>query len=75
MPSKSKKKEIDVEIPKDLMPTYSNLVNINATKNEIFFDFINVAPGTSKVLSRVILSKEHVKNFSKVLNDFVKKIK
>ncbi|MFH1412826.1 MAG: DUF3467 domain-containing protein [bacterium] len=67
--------KININLPKELSSVYSNLVNISVSKNEIFFDFITVSPTDAKVASRVIMSVEHTKDFAKVLNNLIKKLK
>ena len=64
-----------INSPKDLSAVYSNLVNVSSNKNEVFFDFITVGPHDAKVVSRVIMSLNHTKEFAKILNNFGKKLK
>lgn len=68
-------KKIPLTILKELTASYSNVVNMTASKDEIFFDFITVSPNDAKIVSRVVMSIKHTKKFAKVLNNFVKKIK
>lgn len=72
---KENKKSVPVILSKELPAVYSNVVNITASKNEVFFDFITASPSEAKVVSKVIMSIGHTKGFAKVLSNFVKKIK
>lgn len=75
---KQKIEEVTVVLPKDLVAHYANIANVNATKDEVFFDFIvrgPAGPGDCKVVCRVVMSKNHSTRFAKVLNNFVKKLK
>jgi hypothetical protein len=49
--------------------TYSNLVLINHTENEFFFDFAFLQPGNprAKVRSRIISSPRHTKRLMRAL--------
>ena len=67
-----KKGNINLELDEKLAQgTYSNLALINHSVSEFVVDFINIMPGVpkAKVKSRIILTPQHAKRFSKALND------
>ena len=75
---KVSKETINVLLPKELVGHYSNIVNISSTKDEVFFDFIirgPAGPSDCKVVCRIVMSKGHSSQFSKVLSKSIKKIK
>ncbi len=70
--SNSKENGLNLELDENLAQgTYSNLALINHSVSEFVVDFINVMPGVpkAKVKSRIILTPQHAKRFSKALND------
>ena len=72
MKTKDKKNSINLELDENLAQgTYSNLALINHSVSEFVVDFINVMPGVpkAKVKSRIILTPQHAKRFSKALNE------
>ena len=72
MKKDQKKNSINLELDENLAQgTYSNLALINHTVSEFVVDFINVMPGVpkAKVKSRIILTPQHAKRFSKALNE------
>ena len=69
--SNSKENGLNLELDENLAQgTYSNLALINHSVSEFVVDFINVMPGVpkAKVKSRIILTPQHAKRFSKALN-------
>ena len=67
-----KKGNINLELDENLAQgTYSNLALINHSISEFVVDFINIMPGVpkAKVKSRIILTPQHAKRFSKALNE------
>ena len=77
MSDKSKKNQnINIELDDSVSQgIYSNLVVVNHSPTEFVLDFINIMPGTpkAKVRSRIILTPQHAKRFSKALIDNVKR--
>ena len=74
--SNSKENGLNLELDENLAQgTYSNLALINHSVSEFVVDFINVMPGVpkAKVKSRIILTPQHAKRFSKALNDNISK--
>ena len=74
--SDTKKNGLNLELDENLAQgTYSNLALINHSVSEFVVDFVNVMPGVpkAKVKSRIILTPQHAKRFSKVLNDNISK--
>ena len=70
--SNSKENGLNLELDENLAKgTYSNLALINHSVSEFVVDFINVMPGVpkAKVKSRIILTPQHAKRFSKALVD------
>ena len=72
MKNDQKKNSINLELDENLAQgTYSNLALINHSVSEFVVDFINVMPGVpkAKVKSRIILTPQHAKRFSKALSE------
>ena len=72
----TKKNELKIEItPEVAAGTYSNLAIISHSPNEVFVDFITVAPNMqqAKVQSRIIMTPENAKNLLFALSDNIKK--
>ena len=72
MKKDQKKNSINLELDENLAQgTYSNLALINHSVSEFVVDFKNVMPGVpkAKVKSRIILTPQHAKRFSKALNE------
>lgn len=71
-----KKQEFQIELtPEVAGGTYSNLAVISHGPNEVFVDFIAMAPNMpkAKVVSRIIMTPENAKNLLFALNDNIKK--
>ena len=67
-----KKNNINLELDENLAQgTYSNLALINHSVSEFVVDFINIMPGVpkAKVKSRIILTPQHAKRFSKAMSE------
>ncbi len=72
MKKEEKKNSINLELDENLAQgSYSNLALINHSVSEFVIDFINVMPGVpkAKVKSRIILTPQHAKRFSKALKE------
>jgi predicted transcriptional regulator len=70
--SNKKTSNINLELDENLAQgTYSNLALINHSISEFVVDFINIMPGVpkAKVKSRIILTPQHAKRFSKALKE------
>ena len=68
--------KIDIELDHTVAEgKYANLVVINHSSSEFILDFISLMPGSpkAKVKSRIILTPQHAKRFSKALNDNISK--
>lgn len=64
---------IKVLIPEHLRAgIYSNIANIQVSKNEVILDFIFAKPEEATLVSRVVLSIEHAKSLEKVLTNVLK---
>lgn len=64
-----------IVLPKDLEPSYANLVRIAHTPSEVMFDFARFLPGDphSKVVSRVLVSPLSAKLMLNALADNLSK--
>lgn len=74
--SKDQKSQINIELDASVAEgTYSNLAIINHSVSEFVVDFVKIMPGIpkNKVKSRIILTPQHAKRFSKALIDNVKR--
>ena len=70
------KKELKIEIsPEVAAGHYSNLAVISHSPNEVFVDFITMAPNMpqAKVQSRIIMTPENAKNLLAALSDNIRK--
>ena len=75
-PSKDQKGQINIELDASVAEgTYSNLAIINHSVSEFVVDFVKIMPGIpkNKVKSRIMLTPQHAKLFSKALIDNVKR--
>ena len=71
---KNDKGKINIELDANVAEgTYSNLAIINHSISEFVVDFVTIMPGVpkNKVKSRIILTPQHAKRFSKALIDNV----
>lgn len=69
-----KQQELQIHLPPEVGPgIYSNLAVISHSGNEFFLDFISVAPNMpqARVLSRVVMTPENVKNLLYLLQQNV----
>ena len=72
----NKKGQINIELDASIAEgIYSNLAIINHSVSEFVVDFVKIMPGIpkNKVKSRIILTPQHAKRFSKALIDNVKR--
>ncbi len=72
MEKNQKKNSINLELDENTSQgMYSNLALINHSVSEFVVDFINIMPGVpkAKVKSRIILTPQHAKRFSKAMNE------
>ena len=70
------KKELKIELaPEVATGHYSNLAVIAHSPQEVFLDFVTVAPNMpqAKVVSRIIMSPENAKNLLFALRDNITK--
>ena len=73
---KDHKGKINIELDTNIAEgIYSNLAIINHSVSEFVIDFVKIMPGVpkNKVKSRIILTPQHAKRFSKALIDNVKR--
>ena len=74
--SNTKQNGLNLELDENLAQgIYSNLALINHSISEFVVDFVNVMPGVpkAKVRSRIILTPQHAKRFSKALQENISK--
>ena len=74
--SNTKQNGLNLELDENLAQgIYSNLALINRSISEFVVDFVNVMPGVpkAKVRSRIILTPQHAKRFSKALQENISK--
>lgn len=70
------KKELKIELsPEVATGIYSNLAVISHSAQEVYVDFVSVAPNMpqAKVLSRIIMTPENAKNLLFALRDNIQK--
>lgn len=73
-----KPKEIQVRVPDSVASgTYATTVSINASRNEVIFDFILLLPKQRQATlsSRVIVSKETAQQMADILEALLRQIK
>lgn len=73
---KKNPQEIQIElVPEVASGHYANLAAITHTPNEVFIDFIALAPNMpkAKVQSRIIMTPENAKNLLFALTDNIRK--
>ena len=76
MDNQPQKKGISIELTRDAATGhYSNLALITHSNSEFFIDFASVTPGYPKaqVVSRVIMTPEHIKRLYLALRDNISK--
>ena len=72
MEKNQKKNSINLELDEKISQgIYSNLALINHSVSEFVVDFVNIMPGVpkAKVKSRIILTPQHAKRFSKAMSE------
>jgi hypothetical protein len=70
------KQRINIELgEKEAEGIYANFAVITHSPAEFVLDFIRILPGTkkSRVHARIVMAPQHVKAFSKALEDNIKK--
>lgn len=73
--SKSKKRQVKLELPRDPSAIYSNMVMITHNANEVIFDFIQALPNDdrARLQKRVIMTPTHSKLFLNALQENITK--
>ncbi len=74
-PNQGQSQQINIELPGDLEPTYSNFAIISHSPSEIVIDFARLLPGnpSSKVLARVVLTPLNAKLLLRALQENLSK--
>ncbi len=69
------KKEIQIQVPRDMKPMYANSVKINVTDEEVMLQFAYLRPdqGTGVLVGDMVLSPKHAMRFQKALDETLKK--
>lgn len=64
-------RQLKIEVPSDLEPTYVNMARISHSPAEIIMDFACILPGDDKttVVSRMLMSPLGAKLFLRALNE------
>lgn len=72
---KDKKPEINIEIPGNLQPVYSNSIQINHKDDEFTLSFVQMIPMTNKghMKAIVAITPQHAKRLLRALKDNVDK--
>ncbi|MDY6965592.1 MAG: DUF3467 domain-containing protein [Halobacteriota archaeon] len=72
---KEVKTEINVEIPGNLQPVYSNSIQINHKDDEFTLSFVQMIPMTNKghMKAVVAITPKHAKRLLRALQDNIKK--
>ncbi len=67
--------KINVNIPKDLDPTYSNMVQISHKDDEFTLNFLHQIPNTNQAKAKAIVSitPQHAKRLYRALEENLKK--
>lgn len=68
-------KELNVDIPQDVEPTYANLAQISHKDDEFTLNFLHRIPNTdqAKAKSIVTITPQHAKRLLKALKDNIQK--
>jgi len=68
------KREITVNLPKDLDPVYTNRIQVAYKDDEFTFVFLHEIPGVNQARAKAVvsLSPKHAKSFSNVLANTMK---
>ena len=75
MDEQNQQKEIKIQIPPDMKPTYANSVKINVTDEEVMMQFAFLRPdqGNGVLVGDIVLSPKHAMRFQKALDETLKK--
>ncbi|HET7089157.1 MAG TPA: DUF3467 domain-containing protein [Anaerolineae bacterium] len=67
--------QINIEVPADLDPVYSNFAMITHSPSEVIVDFARILPNTpkSKVHARILMTPLHAKLLHNALADSLRK--
>lgn len=73
--ARSRKQQINIEVPPDLEATYANFAMITHSPSEIIIDFARVLPNTpkSKVHARIVTTPMHAKLLLRALTENLEK--
>jgi hypothetical protein len=66
--------QIQIKITDEVLKgVYSNMMQVSHTPEEFIFDFMSIAGGAGIVVSRVMVSPEHMKRIVAALQDNLKR--
>jgi hypothetical protein len=71
----TKQKQLQIQIPPNKEPAFSNTAQINVSDDAVTIQFAYVRPNTDQgqLVSEVILTPKHAIKFQKALDDTLKK--
>jgi hypothetical protein len=74
-PTAKKSKQLNIELSKDLEPTYANFALLSHTPSELFVDFAQIMPNTpnAKVKARVVMTPINAKLLHRALTENLQK--
>jgi len=74
-PTGKKPKQLNIEVPKDLEPTYANFALLSHTPSEVFIDFAQMMPNTpnAQVKVRVVMTPLNAKLLHRALTENLQK--
>jgi len=74
-PTAKNPKQINIEVSKDLEPTYANFALLSHTPSEVFFDFAQMMPNipNAKVKTRVVMTPLNAKLLHRALTENLQK--
>ena len=74
-PTGKKPKQLNIEVPKELEPTYANFALLSHTPSEVFIDFAQMMPNTpnAQVKARVVMTPLNAKLLHRALTENLQK--
>jgi len=73
--SNEPRKEIAITMPPDARPSFSNATQVTVSDDSVILQFAYLRPNTTagQLVGEVVLSPKHAIEFSKALDDTIKK--
>jgi hypothetical protein len=74
-PQNPQRRQLRIELPNTLDPTYANAVIISQTTSEIIFDFTQVLPNapSARVKQRIIMTPSNAKSLLQALSQHMER--